>query len=868
MREHAQKISELFGRQDHEVRRNWQSEVLEELIAENREGFFVTDLESLQELARNLYRHVRAGGDPADIQYFKQIISLSMVPFRKISNGDDRRCFHHVGGFFDCLCPIITLPSSELQMEAARAISWFSKNCAPLHVSERSTFVKVYPPTDMIALYSFIPTALHAEDVVKSFVEKFSELLNALAQKPCNSDVLALCFGSLFEFVKRGLSFAIAPTFVNTVLSFIVNHSEIKITVSAPNESKDPPLCSTRVLAATLLFFDAFIQESKEAMAICTSQTFVSTMWSLFVRVLFTSFKNVQKRVRNEILGLLILMMRVADPLQLEKNSLNKMFDLLQSMALLVPDLAVTVAYSNKKYQLRLTHEPVDLELIVLAQDLVLVLNRLTAFPPARNEYIEHQIDILTGKMNKYLVDLSRTLIIQSLQILHAFVTDVDHFVQNKGPEVLTQLIQNPIDDRPLFYILLLVLKQHRAFKTAKFVRALMSLPHENEKILTLLLSVLAALMQGEHEMVDVFMRLDGLDLLKTCFASKSAEIVGSAIDCARSIAPFQFVNIDQRLVFVLLDCAEAAPTLLRYGFVGLFLDLLLFPPFIDACLLWKSLETNFNIQRTVVKWWRAEEERLDIRYDKCIIIDIDKPLEGHPLASRPLRKVVVDRDWLLDKNTLVRPAMPYRLDFRSRLFLFLEPFPQLSGDQCKPTDRIKELMIRAYKELKRGSVWLQLREELMGERIKPLHDDKERILKKLGKMRSLSLAIQEEQCNIWQKCENDRVAVEQRTYDQLNEGMKTAQYVAENYKTIVTSQPLTVARAYQGKTVKGEDVLVRSGNLRTQASQVNTRFESSASAPHVDQEAEDAYISDCLQDESISYLVQLVKAAEQATSE
>jgi hypothetical protein len=66
----------------------------------------------------------------------------------------------------------------------------------------------------------------------------------------------------------------------------------------------------------------------------------------------------------------------------------------------------------------------------------------------------------------------------------------------------------------------------------------------------------MAVLMSGNQEIVDAFMSLDGLELLKKCFVSKSAEIVRSAIDCARSVAPSRFANIDQRLVFVLLDCA------------------------------------------------------------------------------------------------------------------------------------------------------------------------------------------------------------------------------------------------------------------------------------------------------------------------
>jgi hypothetical protein len=758
------------------------------------------------------------------------------------------------------------LDNPDLQLQAARALACFCENCGPICVSSTSTFVKFYPRTDNVALYSFIPPALRAADVIKVFVETFTGVLEDLNEKPCSQDVIVICFRCLFDVVKRGLANAIDPTFVNAVLRFIVDHSEIKGNwpgSSTPVEASNTPvICSTRVLAQTLLFFDAFIQESQEAMAICTVQSFVSSLWGLFVEMMFNSFKNVQKQIRNEFLGLVILIMRVADTSLLDKYLLSKMFDLIQTIALLVPDVAVVVNYSVKSRQVRFTHEPVDIEMIVLGQDLALVLCEKDTLPQARPDFIEHQIAVLQGDVNKYLLKASDVLVVQALQLLHAFVTDVAHFVTSRGPEVLMQMILTQSEPKVVFYVLLLALKQFVVFRDPLFLKAVMALPRDDPKILSATLSLIAVLMEGEAEIVSVFMDLDGLELLKKCFVSNSAEVVVSAVDCARSIAPFQFQDIDQRLVFVLLDCADSAPALLRYDFVGLFLDLLDYKPFVDAALLWKSLSTNANVQRTIVHWWREEEERLDIRYDKGIIIDIDKPLDGHPLAGHSLRKVIVDKDWLLDKNQLSPPSAAYRLDFRARLFLFLRAFPELKESECKPTDQIKELMIRSYKELKRGAVWRELKEQLAQESIKPLHDDKLQIARKLEKMRDRSLAIQERQCEIWQKCEADRAAQEQKTYCQLNDGLKTAQYVAENYKQIVSSQPIAVTRAYQGRTVKGEDVLVRSSNLRTlQKAEISRSADEPADdALKIEKELEESYINDCLQDESISYLVQLMK--------
>jgi hypothetical protein len=76
----------------------------------------------------------------------------------------------------------------------------------------------------------------------------------------------------------------------------------------------------------------------------------------------------------------------------------------------------------------------------------------------------------------------------------------------------------------------------------------------------------------------------------------------------------------------------------------------------------------------------RTDEERLDIRFDRGIIIGM------------------VEKDWLLDKNNL---------------FQFLEPFPRLTEDCSKPSDRMKELIIHFYKELKRSGVWMELRDSM-----------------------------------------------------------------------------------------------------------------------------------------------------------
>ncbi|EAX93436.1 hypothetical protein TVAG_137210 [Trichomonas vaginalis G3] len=860
------KIQELFS-MDQGNCPNWQTAVLKELIDDNKAGFFVTDLAQLQELIQHLLEPLKTG-ENSMLPFLKQIISLSIVPFRKLSNGDDVRNFNHIGGFFASLCPVLKLPFQDLQIEAAKSIYWFAKNCGPLTTADESTFRHFYPITDDNALYSLIPQQLCVDQVIAVFCDSFTDFLTKVKYDPINTDILTLAFNSLFEFVKRGQSKHIPSGFLTTILNFIIDNSEI--IHSPPGDKKEgpDPICTTRVLAYALMFIDALIQESKEAMNICISS--LSTLWSFFVDTLFACFKNVQKCIRNEILGIIILTLQKCPPKCVDTSLSNKMFDLLQKIAQLPLDVSDTIIYSSKERSIRLTHEPVDIELLLLSQDLILWLDNIDI--PPTEEFTNHQIDVLRGEVNKYLVPHLPEFTRQALLIIRFNPVHLS----DAGIDVLRGMIQNPSSTELLFYTLMLMLDIPNRFKTTEDVKSLMALPRQNEKILSLVLSNLAAQIRPpkdkseeeaeaegpEAALAQEFVDLQGIDILKQCFTSEFAEVVASSIDCARACVPFCFKDIDQRFIFMLLDCADAAPTLLRYAFVGLFLDLIT-PSFVESAMLWRSLNTNANIQRTIVRWWRQEEERLSIKYDKCIIIDADRPLDGHPLVTKNEFPPKPDRKWLLDKNSLDPPSKSYKLDIRARLFLFLSAFPPLDPNDCKPTDRIKELMIRSYRELKTGAVWSDLKDQLKDESVKPLHDDKLLIENNISEMRSRALDIQEKQCEIWQQCENDRLAMEKRTYNQLADGLKTAQYVAENYKAIVNSQPVTVARSFQGRTVKGEDVLVRTGNLRTIAKQEVMMTDSTNqvnAAQEREKEIEENYINDCLKDESISYLVQLMK--------
>ena len=277
MAEQGAKIQELFSMNKLAEVKAWPKAVLEQLIAENKNGFFVTDLKQLQELISHLLDQLESGSD-VELPYVKQIISLAVVPFRKLSNGDDRRCFEHIGGFFASLCPVLKLKYQDLQTEAAKAIFWFSKNCGPLTTSEDSTFRSFYPITDDNALYSLIPTQLHVKDVITVFCETLTDYLKGVTNDPNNTDILTLCFNSLFEFVKRGQAMHIPPSFLTTLLNFIIDNSEFKVYANKdqqqsanPEARPQMPVCTIRVLAHALMFIDAYLQESEEAMKICIS---------------------------------------------------------------------------------------------------------------------------------------------------------------------------------------------------------------------------------------------------------------------------------------------------------------------------------------------------------------------------------------------------------------------------------------------------------------------------------------------------------------------------------------------------------------------------------------------------------------------
>ena len=905
MAEQGEKIQDLFSMNKLIESKAMPEVVLQQLITENKNGFFVTDLKQLQELISQLLQQIEQGST-VEIPYVKQIISLAVVPFRKLSNGDDRRCFEHIGGFFASLCPVLKLKYQDLQTEAAKAIYWFAKNCGPLTTSEDSTFRSFYPITDDNALYSLIPQQLHVNEVISVFCDTLTDFLKEVTNDPNNTDILTLCFNSLFEFVKRGQACHIPPSFLPTLFNFIIENSEFKIfankqatqppptktskfAITEPTDSEkrrqELPVCTTRVLAYALMFIDAYIQESEEAMKICISS--LQTLWNFFVEIFFVCFKNVQKCIRNEILGIIIMTVHHCEKNSIDKSLSTKMLELLQLISMLPLDNHAKVTYKETK-TVRLTHEPVDIELLLLSEDLLLALHDtqdVCISDPYK--FLFFQLDVLRGNVNKYLVPSKEEFTRLALQLIRAFVLEHPKVDNDEDPLIKTherftkecyEVIMSLINDQSLnetllFYTLLLALKllgYFGNFKTVDLVHSLMNLPQEKVKILSLSLSMLAVLMFENEELTNVFVQLDGIDLLKKCFTSPSPEVVTASVDCARSIAPFCFTQIDQRFVFMLLDCADEAPTLLRYDFVGLFLDLLKYESFTSAALLWRSLKTNANIQRTIVRWWRQEEDRLDIKYDKCIIIDTDKPLDGHPLITHEkLTPTEPDIQWLLDKNSLLPPSKTYKLDFRARLYIMLMAFPPLDPADCKPTDRIKELMIRSYRELKKGSVWSAIKEQLAEENVKPLHDDKVDIEHKLQDMRDLALNIQEQQCAIYQQYEDDLLAMEKRTYNQLADGLKTAQYVAENYKAIVNSQPVTVSRSFQGRTVKGEDVLVATGNLRNLAKQeVNLSDQNDQESVNQqrEKEMEESYINDCLKDESISYLVQLMKNSQSAT--
>ena len=174
MSQHGKKIQELFSINQQEDLVSRQTVVLEQLVKENKNGFFVTDLEQLQELTSNLFKQLINGNETL-LPFLKQIISLSVVPFRKINNGDDRRNFVHIGGFFASLCPIIKLPYQDLQLEAAKAIFWFSKNCGPLKTNENSTLYEFFPISDENALYSLIPSQLNVSYDITELSNTFKE---------------------------------------------------------------------------------------------------------------------------------------------------------------------------------------------------------------------------------------------------------------------------------------------------------------------------------------------------------------------------------------------------------------------------------------------------------------------------------------------------------------------------------------------------------------------------------------------------------------------------------------------------------------------------------------------------------------------
>lgn len=897
------KIEELFSTCDYEDTQNWQTVVLQQLIKENSEGFFVTDLERLEKLTSNIYKQVKNGRTEL-IQYLIQIIRMSLIPFRKLSHGDDVRNFKSIGSFFASLCSLLTLDNPDIRVATAEAIYWFSQNCGPVITKETTTLKDFFPVNDDNAEYSLVPSHLRTKEFLESFHKALSECLsNDISNNTTTSvdnraniddegrnvgamyqDVLTLCFKSLIELVLRGQANHIPGKFVMLLLEYISEKSEVSV------HGKDGAHCSTRVLVYCLLFLNIFIQENESAMEICCAN--ILSLWTLFVDALFLSFKNVQREVRNELLGMIIMCVRSMPKSTLDRELCQRIFELAQSIALFKLDKGHRLSYLSRfvDKSVRINHDKVDIELLYLSQDLIFALKESQDPPHVTKEFIRHQLEFIRDGGDEHINKHKKVFVVHSIQLLISVVCnydDINAFISSDGRAIILQLLKSEKDMEVIIYALLLSLKLSHVFADKEFLEALMALPNDNEKVTSLVISLLAILMEINRELIPHFAKSNGVVFLQKFFKNLSrvnfnsdnnevsTEVVVASIDCLRCIASQEFREMSQEFVYLLLDCADRAPPLVRYAFVGLFLDLLKFPSFKRIALTWSSLPTemgNFkksgtNIQRTIIRWWIEEERRLGIKYDKNIIIDNDKPLDGHPLIQKDLRAEKSNVKWLLDMNSIPDPDKSYKLDFRSRLYLMLNEFPPLQPDESEPKERIKELMIRSYRELRKGSVWSDIKDQLEAEGIKPLVDDKNKIERKLSKMRQRSYDIQEKQCEIWQQCENDRLALEKRTYAQLAEGLRTAQFVAENYKAIVNSQPVTVSRPLQGKTVKGEDVLVRTGNLRstTRSDTIHSgREDGDNSQAHLTKEMEENYINDCLKDESISYLVQLMKNSKQ----
>ena len=905
--EQGEQIEELFSMEEFESTHNWQKVVLQQIIKENTNGFFVTDLKRLQKLALNLYRYIQSNNDDL-ILCLKELISLSTIPFRKLSYGDDVRNFQHIGGYFSSLCPFLGLPYIELQIATAKAIYWFAQNCGPVNTSETSTLRKFFPSSDDNAKFCLIPSQLCVKSFIESFFETFNILLNKLItddiyahgfandgnedeQSDSDSnkeavlqDVLTLCFKSLFEFVVRGQSVHIPEHIVSTLIEFMSKKSEISI---LGNNGKK---CSTRVLVHSLLFFNSFIQENPKAMETCYTQ--ISALWLLFVEALFLSYKNAQRELRNEILGIIMMTIIAMPKSSMDRDLCKKMFNMLQIVARFELDKNIKLSYPNSftDRNIRINHDDVDIEMLLLSQDLILVIKQKQDPPCVSEEFIVHQINILRNGVNRYMKKHSKKFSIHAIQLLDTLVhesRDLNIFIQKGGVEVVINTIKVEKDQDIIIHSLFLALKLHTIFANKEFVKVLMDLPSDNEKIASIVISLLSRIMEHNKELISVFSELNGITFLHSFFKNLSIvdftddscdinpEFIIACIDCIRCICQQKFNQISQEFVYILLDCANKSPHLIRYAFVGLFLDMLKFPSFKNAALTWHSLpnikgnvkKTSGNIQRTIIRWWCEEEKRLGINYDKCIIIDNDHPLDGHPLTEKAIQADKSNVKWILNRNEIERPNKPYKLDFRSRLHLMLKEFPEIKPSECKPKERIKELMIRSYQELKEGSIWCNIKEQLNEDGVKPLHDDRDRIENKIAKMREYSSDVQEKQCEIWQKCENERLEHEKVIYAQLSEGIKTAQFVAENYKAIINSQPRVTSGQFQGRTVKGEDILVKTGNLRsTNKQDINSdNDEDNDSNPAFREKVlGENYINNCLKDESISYLVQLMKKSKQ----
>eukprot|EP01105_Mastigella_eilhardi_P015279 TRINITY_DN347_c0_g3_i6.p2 TRINITY_DN347_c0_g3~~TRINITY_DN347_c0_g3_i6.p2 ORF type:complete len:304 (+),score=74.66 TRINITY_DN347_c0_g3_i6:1282-2193(+) len=230
---------------------------------------------------------------------------------------------------------------------------------------------------------------------------------------------------------------------------------------------------------------------------------------------------------------------------------------------------------------------------------------------------------------------------------------------------------------------------------------------------------------------------------------------------------------------------------LMQYQVLGCINDLFSNPEAVRQAKGWRSQQdAEVNAARLLIRLWNQEERRLGVRSSEGVIVDSKRPLETkrHKEAKKELCNYVevqlesdddagtapstshlnlhtsLDVPELTDKSLELVQAQ----DLRDKLFLV---FCRLGfGDDNKLSldEQSKLLLISQYETLREGEIWLDIRNELTLQGIKPVSNDTETIEQAIANCQGSIQQLRAQQIDLKEQQRQRDLEQERSVYEQI----------------------------------------------------------------------------------------------------